>query len=103
MAKQDEVPKAKDETKPAGDKGPTSIPAGTGAEKPKRTRGPRKASTAGLTQDDLRSFETYLTGQIQAGRKDDNVSDDQLEAWGDTRKRVRGLLAPATSNEGGAK
>jgi len=47
---------------------------------------------AGLTQDDLRGFETYLTEKIQTGRKDDAVPDDQLEAWSDSRKRVRAMI-----------
>lgn len=88
-------------------KGPTSTPAGTAtptatptpADKPKRTRTPRAPKADGLTQDDLKSFETYLTEKIKTGRKDDAVTYDQLEAWGDARKRVRGLI----TNAGGAQ
>jgi hypothetical protein len=80
--------------------GPTSVPAGM--EKPKRTRGPRKPSANALTPDDLRSFETYLTDKIQTGRKDDAVTDEQLEAWQETRKRVRGLITPP-ADKGGAQ
>lgn len=77
----------------AQDGGPTSSPAGivTSTDKPRRTRTARP-KMAGLTQDDLRGFETYLTEKIQTGRKDDAVPDDQLEAWSDSRKRVRAMI-----------
>jgi len=81
--------------------GPTSVPAGT--EKVKRTRQPRKPSADGLTQGDLKMYDTILTDQITKGRKDDAVTDEQLEGWHETRKRVRGLITPTTGSEGGAQ
>lgn len=78
--------------------GPTSVPAGTDV-KPKRTRRPSQPKADGLTQEDLRAFETYLTNDIDSKKAE--ATDDQLETWFASRKRVRDMMTSATPTSGG--